>query len=380
MKPEKLKENIVQEVKKIKPLLSKIADFYLYGSMGYRIADPGDFPLGDNKIPDIRREEVRGIKDAISAILDIDNLQYLENMDEVKNIIIGAIKNLDPKNKFYDFGRNRVVNFVEHFSDNNRSNGEEQPWSIVFLDENELVVPDGSDGVKDLIRREKIRYFKTYSFMSQIKKYLVKEVPPEAEYFYSPIKCEQIGKNFELAEDKIDSFIFRKLYELFVTFYPTLNFEGVRMKMSIYPPLFYFVSTSEDVIFIYLMLEQNKQAMLFLLPLSDYANDFKVVHFNLVKRYTAFLEGKIKDEHYAPFVFWVKKKNIQTCIPPDAKVYYSVDDNMLFFSRETGFFFQVLKEAEPYYLITILPQEYMEELLDNEGIAEDGYERDHKGK
>lgn len=375
MKPGKLKENILREVKEMKPLLNKIADFYLYGSMGYRIADPGDFPLDDNKVTDIRREEVRGIKDAVSAILNIENLQYLENMDEVKNIIVGAIKNLDSKNKFYDFGKKRVINFVEHFSDKNGNNGVERPWSIVFLNEDELVVPDKSNGVKDLIRKEKVRYFKTYSFMSQIKKYLIKEVPPQAEYFYSAIKCEQIGKNFELAENKIDGFIFQKLYEFLVAFYPTLNFEGVRMKMSVYPPLFYFVSTSEDVIFIYLMLEPNKQAMFFLVPLSDYANYFEVVHFNLVKRYIGFLEGKIKGEYYSPLILGVKKKHIQTCIAPDAEIHYQEDDNMLFFSRETGFFFQVLEEAEPYYLVTILPQEYMEDLLDNDGLGVEKYKR-----
>jgi len=370
MKFGRIKKKLLPELENIKPLLKRIADFYLYGSLGYGLTSPEKIS-GVDRIPDIRRAEIRGIKDALSKVIAISDDRKVKDLNAAKDIIIQSIKELPSDNEYYSFGKERVISIVEHFIGCSKKTSRDLSWNLIFLKNNELLVPGNSEKLSELIYDEKKIYWKIYSFLSQIKKFFLKDTSPKADYFYSTIHLSHVIENFELTKKEVQSFIFTRLSLILETFYPSLRFEGTRIKTSISPPLFFFVLTSNDIICLFLHLDKYDQTMLFLLPISHYSEHFGVVHSTLISRYICFLEGGMKEEYFKPLVFWVKRRYLQNCIPPDAKPYFSGGGITLFFSGETGFFFQSVREGEPYYRVTMLPQEYLSKLFNPKDETEE---------
>ncbi|MCK4575569.1 hypothetical protein KAU34_04100 [candidate division WOR-3 bacterium] len=363
-----VKKKLLQKLRNTQPLLKRIADFYVYGSLGYGLVLPKSFP-GNIQIPDIRRAELAGIKDALAKVESIDNEIRVKNFAEAKNILISAINKLNSDNKFYNFGKERIITAIDQLSVKFENVNQDLSWRIVYLEDNELIVPGHSEGIDQLLQDEKRIFWKIYSFLSQMKKYFIKDIKLSTDHSYLPIRHSLLMKNFELNENEVQPFIITRLSNILETFYPSLHFEVSRIKLSIYPPLFFLVFSSNDIICLLYLRDQRERTGLFLLPISEYAKNSMVIHLNLIRRYINFLEGSIEEEFYEPFCFWIEKKYLQSFIPPNSVQYFSEKGVLLFYSRETGFFFQIISEGEPYYRVTILPQEYLSKLFssgDNE--------------
>jgi len=360
-----VKKKVLTRLENIKPLLKEVADFYNLGAMGYGLAPPGKV-LGQAGIPDIRRAELQGIKNAIAVISSIPDDVKVKNEKVAVDLILRVLSEMPSKNVFSNFSKERVTNIIKHSMEKTAKNKNEPPWRVTFLDNDEVLIPGGSKGLSELLNAQRKIYWKTYSFLSEVKKYLLKDITPTTEHFYMRIDHEPIMENFEISKDEVGSFIFSKLSPVIETFFPSLRFEGSRIKASIVPPLFFLVFTSNDMICLLLLLPEHKQTLLFLLPISEYGRQFSYVHFHLLRRYIDFLEGVEKDDLSLPFIFWVEEKYLQSCIPPDAKLLFKQNgDVLLFFSRETHLFFQILKEGKPYYRITMFPQEYILRCFEN---------------
>lgn len=371
MKVKKIKKNLLFALQNVHPLLKETADFYLFGSLGYDLAHAGKF-LGDSKVADIRRAEIQGLKDAYRRVENICEGGF-KNVDGAKKRIISLISKLKGDDRFYNFSIERMIEIVKYFDNRSLEHVPDTSWNVTYIEDQEVFIPGKSHGIDSLMNQEKKIYWKTYSFLSQLKKYFTKGVMPSSSYCYFPLKLSKVMNNFEIQEKNVQTFIFTRLSQVLGTFYPSLHFEGTRIKMSIYPPLFFFVLTSIDVICIFLLLDREDQDMLFLLPISKYSKDYKVIHMSLLQRFCCFLENEMKEEYQKPLNFWIEKDYLHCCIPPDAQPYFRKDGIVLLFSRKTGFFFHCVEEGDPYYRVTILPQEYLELLFSQ------NYKKSEKG-
>ncbi len=362
-----VKKKVFKQLEAMEPMLKNVAEFYSYGSMGYDLAVPGKV-LGQTVIPDIRRAEVQGIKNAIAIISAIPDNTKIRNTKAAKGLILRALEEMPSKKVFSGFSKERIMNIIKHSTGKAVGDEIEPPWRITFLKNDEVLLPGKCEALSELINRQKRIFWKTYSFLSEIKKFFLKDIKPTAEYFFIKIEHEPIIENFEIPKNEVSSLIFSRLSPVIKTFFPSLRFEGSRIKASTGPPLLFLVFTSNDVICLFLLLDEHKETLFFLLPISEYARKFSNFHFHLLSRYVDFLEGNCKGDLFSPIVFWVKEKYLQSCIPPDAKLLFRQSvDVLLFFSMQTHFFLQILKQEEPYYRITVLPQEYILRCFEQEG-------------
>jgi hypothetical protein len=357
-----IKREVLCCARNITPILKEVADFYFFGARGFGLQTPDGF-VGNTKFTDIRRAEVQGIRDAIAHLHSLDDDREVKDRDIGRTILLSVLKNLQNGDKYYNFGVEQVIELIEQYDAKIPKACNDLDWKIIFVGEQELVVPSKEMRKDSVFHEERKISWRVSSFMEQIKKILVKDKPIFSDYYFVKIHHSDIMRNFEVSKSDSMVLLHEKFLSFLAAFYPGLRFEGVTFKSSVFPPLLFYIYTSKDVVCLFLDNDRQNETWLFLFPMSEYAQKYKVVYCNLIQRYVHFLEGTKRSNLYAHLIFFIERKYLQCCIPPDAIRGYSEGGVTLFYSREMDIFFQCLKEEDPYYRITILPGEYLSELF-----------------
>jgi len=361
-----VKQKILKKLNNIKPILKKVVDFHMFGAMGYNLAPPVNI-LGKASVPDIRRAELKGIKEAIAAISAIPDDVEVKNSRSAVNLILRVLGEMPEENPFGSFSRERIMNIIRLDTKENARRIDEPPWRVTFIGKEEILIPGKSEYLQDLLNSQKKIYWRTYSFISELKKFLLTGIKPTAEHLYITVEHKMIEENFEISDAEVVPFIISHISAVLKVFYPSLHFEGARIKSSIFPPLMFYVFSSSDAICLFLFIPYggSEQTVFSLIPISEYARQYFSIHFYLLSRYIDFLQGNFEDEQFSPYTFWVKWEHLQSCIPPNAKIVFrNGDESTLLFSRKTGSFFQIVSEKVPYYRVTIFPREFIQQYLE----------------
>ena len=146
MKLKKFMKNLLPVIKNLHPLLKEIADFYLYGSMGFDLAHVGGF-LGDSKIADMRRAEIKGLKDGYSRVENMSDENRYKSLKEVKEAIMLSLNYLRREDKFYNFSIERIIDIVNQFDVESSSRVPCSSWNVAYIEDQEVLIPGKSHGI-----------------------------------------------------------------------------------------------------------------------------------------------------------------------------------------------------------------------------------------